>query len=108
MDRKEYIKNTLLLSDTEVEQILCNKKGDDIFAVYMVTVNFYDYGYHIFLEHGMNMHTKLSNNRDVSDCKCLYDVLLRTPFRHREDGSLFRFITNALITNRNLREGELL
>lgn len=79
-----------------------------MFALYMAARNFEDYGFHIFKEHNMSMHTTLPNNREVSDCKCLYDVLLRTPFRHREDGDLFSFIGNSLILNRELKEGELL
>lgn len=108
MKRVSYIGDKLLLSDEELDKILSNKSSKSVFAIYMTAINFNDYGHSIFTEHGMNMHTRLPDGREVSDCKCLYDVLLRNPFRLREDGNLFSFIKNNLILNRDLKEGELL
>lgn len=108
MKRVSYIRDKLLLTNEELDEILLNKSSKSMFAVYMTAINFDDYGYNIFKEHGMNMHTRLPDDREVSDCKCLYDVLLRNPFRLREDGNLFSFIRNGLIVSRDLKEGELL
>lgn len=108
MNRFDYIKRSLLLSDKELEEVIKGKDNASIFALYMVAINFDDYGYHVFKEHEMDMHTILPNNRKVDGCRCLYDVLLRTPFSHRKDGDLFSFIRNSLILNRDLKEGELL
>lgn len=108
MKRVSYIKDKLLLTDEELDEILLNKSSKSVFAIYMTAINFDDYGYNIFIEYGMNMHTTLPDDREVSDCKCLYDVLLRNPFRLREDGNLFSFIRNGLIVSRDLKEGELL
>ena len=108
MNRLDCIKRLLLLSDKELEDVINGKDSTSVFAIYMAALNFDDYGYHIFKEHNMNMHTTLPDNREVDGCKCLYDVLLRTPFRHREEGDLFSFIRNSLILNRELKEGELL
>ena len=108
MKRVSYIKDKLLLTDEELDEILLNKSSKSMFAIYMTAINFKDYGHNIFIEHGMNMHTRLPDNREVSDCKCLYDILLRNPFRLREDGNLFSFIRNSLILSRDLKEGELL
>ena len=108
MKRVSYIRDKLLLTDEELDEILLNKSSKSMFAIYMTTINFDDYGHNIFTEHGMNMHTRLPDDREVSDCKCLYDVLLRNPFRLREDSNLFSFIKGALISNRDLKEGELL
>lgn len=108
MNRLDYIKRVLLLSDEELEEVTRDKDNTSIFALYMAAINFDDYGYHIFKEHNMNMYTRLPDDRKVGDCSCLYDVLLRNPFRHREDGDLFSFIRNSLILNRYLKEGELL
>ena len=108
MKRVSYIKDKLLLTDEELNEVLLNKSSKSMFAIYMTAINFGDCGHNIFIEHGMNMHTRLPDDREVSDCKCLYDVLLRNPFRLREDGNLFSFIRNSLILNRDLKEGELL
>ena len=108
MKRVGYIKDKLLLTDEELDKILLDKSSKSVFAIYMTAINFDDYGHDIFVEHGMNMHTTLPDDREVSDCKCLYDVLLRNPFRLREDGNLFSFIRNGLIVSRDLKEGELL
>ena len=108
VNRLEYIKKKLLLTNKELKEVATGKNITSVFAVYMAALNFDDYGYHIFKEHNMNMHTALPNNREVDGCKCLYDVLLRKPFRHREEGDLFSFIRNSLILNRELKEGELL
>jgi len=108
MNRLEYIKKVLLLSDKQLERVIAGKDSNSVFAVYMAALNFDDYGYHIFKEHNMDMHTRLPNDGKVDGCKCLYDVLLRIPFRHREEGDLFSFIRNSLILNRELKDGELL
>lgn len=108
MKRVSYIKDKLLLTDEELDEILSNKSSKSVFGIYMTAINFDDYGHNIFTEHGMNMHTTLPDDREISDCKCLYDVLLRNPFRLREDGNLFSFIRNSLILSRDLKEGELL
>lgn len=108
MKRVSYIRDKLLLTNEELDEILLNKSSKSMFAVYMTAINFDDYGYNIFIEHDMNMHTRLPDDREVSGCKCLYDVLLRNPFRLREDGNLFSFIRNGLIVSRDLKEGELL
>lgn len=108
MNGSDKIKHLLGLTEDEIIEILGGKDDQSIFAVYMAGLNFYDYGYHIFKEHDMNMRTELPANREVDGCSCLYQVLLRTPFRMREDGGLFAFIRNSIILNRNLKEGELL
>lgn len=108
MNKLYFMKRVLLLTNKEMEEIIHNKDSSSLFAIYMVAINFDDYGYHIFKEHNMNMHTRLPDGREVDGCKCLYDVLLRNPFRHIEDGDLFSFIRNSLILNRDLKEGELL
>lgn len=108
MKRVSYIRDKLLLTDEELDEVLSSKSSKSVFGIYMTAINFDDYGYNIFNEHGMNMHTRLPDDREVSDCKCLYDVLLRNPFRLREDGNLFSFIRNGLIVSRDLKEGELL
>ena len=108
MNKLYFMKRLLLLTDKELEEIIHNKDSSSLFAIYISARNFEDYGYHIFKEHNMNMHTKLPNDRKVDDCSCLYEVLLRNPFRHIEDGDLFSFIRNRLILNRDLKEGELL
>lgn len=108
MDRLDFVKRVLLLPDKGLEEITTGKDSSSVFAVYMAAVNFDDYGHHIFKEHDMNMHTRLPDDRDVDGFRCLYDVLLRTPFSHRKDGDLFSFIRNNLILNRDLKEGELL
>lgn len=108
MNRLDCIKRLLLLSDKELEDVINGKDNTSIFATYMAARNFEDYGYHIFKEHNMDMHTALPYGREVDGCKCLYDVLLRVPFRHREEGDLFSFIRNSLILNRGLKDGELL
>ena len=108
MKRISYIKDKLLLTDEELDEILLDKSSKSMFAIYMTAINFDDYGHNIFVEHGINMHTTLPDDREVGDCKCLYDVLLRNPFRLREDGNLFSFIRNGLIVSRDLKEGELL
>ena len=108
MKRVSYIKDKLLLIDEELDEILLDKSSKSMFAIYMTAINFDDYGHNIFVEHGMNMHTTLPDDREVGDCKCLYDVLLRNPFRLREDGNLFSFIRNSLIISRDLKDGELL
>ena len=108
MKRVSYIKGKLLLTDEELDEVLMSKSSESVFGIYMTTINFDDYGHNIFIEHGMSMHTTLPDDREVGDCKCLYDVLLRNPFRLREDGNLFSFIRNGLILSRDLKEGELL
>lgn len=108
MKRVSYIKDKLLLTDEELDEILLNKSSKSVFGIYMTVINFDDCGHNIFVEHGMNMHTRLPDDREVSGCKCLYDVLSRNPFRLREDGNLFSFIRNGLIVSRDLKEGELL
>ena len=113
MNRLEFIKKVLILSDKELEEVIRGKDSTSIFVTYMAARNFEDYGYHIFKEHNMDMHTRLPNNRKVDGCSCLYDVLLRNPFRYIEDKDLFSFIRNSLILNRDLKdvglkEGELL
>lgn len=108
MKRVSYIGDKLLLTDEELDKILLNKSSKSVFAIHMTAINFNDYGHSIFKEYGMNMRTRLPDDREVGDCKCLYDVLLRNPFRLREDGNLFSFIRNSLIVSRDLKEGELL
>lgn len=108
MNMVSYIKDKLLLTDEELDEILISKSSKRVFAIYMVAVNFDDYGHNLFVEHGMDMHTTLPNSREVSDCKCLYDILLKNPFKLREDVNLFSFIRNSLILSRDLKEGELL
>ena len=108
MKRVSYIKDKLLLTDEDLDEILLNKSSKSMFAIYVTAMNFDDYGHNIFIEHGMNMHTTLPDGIRVSGCKCLYDVLLRNPFRFREEEDLFSFIKNSLILSRGLKEGELL
>ena len=108
MNRVSYISDKLLLTEEELDEVLSSKSSKSVFAIYMTAINFDDYGHNIFIEHGMNMYTKLPDDTRVSGCKCLYDVLLRNPFRLREDGDLFSFIGNSLILNKDLKEGELL
>ena len=108
MKRVSYIRDKLLLTDKELDEILSSKSSKSMFAMYMTAINFDDYGHNIFVEHGMNMHTRLPDDREVGGCKCLYEVLLRNPFRLREDDNLFSFIRNSLIVSRDLKEGELL
>lgn len=108
MKRVSYIKDKLLLTDEDLDEILSNKSSKSVFAIYMISINFDDYGHNIFIEYGMNMNTTLPNNKEVSDCKCLYDVLLRNPFNLLEDGNLFSFIRNSIILSRDLKEEELL
>lgn len=107
MNRLDFIKDKFFLSDDELDEILHGKDNDSIFALYITAVNFHDYGYYIFLEHKMDMHSKLPNGRKVDGSDCLYQVLLRTPFL-RTNSDLFNFIRNVLVLNRNLKEGELL
>lgn len=108
LKRVSYIKDKLLLSDEELDEVLSRKSSKSVFSIYMTAINFDDYGHNIFIEYGMNMHTTLPNNREVDDCKCLYDVILRNPFNLLEDGNLFSFFRNSLILSRDLKEGELL
>ena len=108
MNRVSYISDKLLLTEEELDEVLSSKSSKSVFAIYMTAINFDDYGHNIFIEHGMNMHTTLPDGIRVSGCRCLYDVLLRNPFRFREEGDLFSFIKNSLILSRGLKEGELL
>lgn len=108
MSKKEIIKRLLNISEEEILEVLNGKDDISVFAVYIAAINFHDYGYHIFLEHNFTIKTTLPKDRVVNNCNCLYDVLMRNPFRMREDGDLFGFIKNSIILNRNLKDGELL
>ena len=104
LENYDKVLEILQLEPIDLWEIIHDMNNKELFIFWILNLDHLYNTSSIFKEHNITIHSKV---KPVSGHDTLYSVLKKRPFTNSEK-ELFHFVAIRLLSNRTLKEGELL